>query len=428
MVNTTVSDEFRNTEVGPLPNEWDVKLVGDVCKVATGGTPSTKREEYFKNGEISWMKSGDIHTGFIYDVPGRITNLGLENSAAKLYPVDSVVIALSGRGKTRGTTAVLKIECTSSQSVAAMIPTRGRVSSDYLHYYLVSRYNQIRSLTGDRDRSGLNLGHIRSIPLALPPIDEQRRIARVLSTIQMAVEKQEAVIAAVRELKRSLMRRLFTYGPYAEPAETKETEIGWIPSRWKIALVGDNCELTAGGTPSRKNPDFWNGSIPWVKTSEINYRLITRTAEAITEEGLRNSSAKLFPPGTLLMAMYGQGVTRGRVAILGIEAATNQACVAFFPGRELAIRYLRAYFMCDYDRVRNYGHGANQKNLSAKIIKSIPMPVPPLSEQMDIACVVDSIDQRQNAEEKRASALRILFSSMLHELITGRIRVPEEAI
>ena len=100
--------------------------------------------------------------------------------------------------------------------------------------------------------------------LLLPPMDEQRRIARVLSTIQEAIEKQEAVIAAARELKRSLMQRLFTYGPYAEPAVTKETEIGEIPEHWKLVRLEEIATLLSGGTPSKKRTEWWNGTIPWV--------------------------------------------------------------------------------------------------------------------------------------------------------------------
>jgi type I restriction enzyme, S subunit len=107
--------------------------------------------------------------------------------------------------------------------------------------------------------------------------------------------------------------------------------IGEIPKHWGIVALGYVCNLTSGGTTDRNRPEYWNGNIPWVKTGEINYNQINQTEEYITELGLNNSSTKLASAGTLLMAMYGQGVTRGRVAILGIEASFNQACLAIAP-------------------------------------------------------------------------------------------------
>src|SRR3989338_658543 len=122
--------------------------------------------------------------------------------------------------------------------------------------------------------------------------------------------------------------------------------------------LGDHVLITSGGTPARDTPEYWNGRVPWVKTGEINYRPIMETEEYITEAGLQNSSAKLLPPGTLLLAMYGQGVTRGKVALLGIQAATNQACAALFPSDRLDSGYLHAFFPFAYERVRSLGHGA----------------------------------------------------------------------
>src|ERR1700677_4420562 len=107
---------------------------------------------------------------------------------------------------------------------------------------------------------------------------------------------------------------------------TTETAIGELPVEWSIRNLGQLATISAGGTPDRNQPEYWGGHIPWIATSKIDYSVIDRADEYITEEGLRHSAAKIFPRGTLLMAMYGQGGTRGRVAILGIDAATNQAC------------------------------------------------------------------------------------------------------
>src|SRR6185369_4447789 len=112
------------------------------------------------------------------------------------------------------------------------------------------------------------------------------------------------------------------------PPGYKQTEVGVIPEDWDVKRIGDLASVGAGGTPSRKIPEYWNGSIPWITTSQIDFGMIAEADQFITEDGLYNSATKLLPAGTLLMALYGQGKTRGKVGVLGFEATTNQACAA----------------------------------------------------------------------------------------------------
>jgi type I restriction enzyme, S subunit len=103
----------------------------------------------------------------------------------------------------------------------------------------------------------------------------------------------------------------------------RDTVLGPLPNDWEVHALGTLARLSTGGTPSRERPEYWNGSIPWVKTGEVNYEVIRSTEESISKAGIENSSAKVYPPGTLLVAMYGQGVTRGRAAILGIDGDSS---------------------------------------------------------------------------------------------------------
>lgn len=211
----------------------------------------------------------------------------------------------------------------------------------------------------------------RSLPL--PPIPEQKKIAHILSTVQRAIEAQEQIIQTAIELKKALMHKLFTEGLRNEPQ--KQTEIGPVPESWEVCKVGNVAKIQSGGTPTREVAENWiGGTIPWVKTGEINYCVIHDTEEKITPTGLDNSAARLFPKGTLLMAMYGQGVTRGRVGLLGIEAATNQACASITPTDEKRISsvFLYYFFEYHYENLRKLGHGANQRNMNAALIRSFP--------------------------------------------------------
>lgn len=158
--------------------------------VNMGGTPSTKNQAYYKNGNISWMRSGDIVGDYIYDIPYKITKAGLDNSNAKMYKEGDVVIALNGQGKTRGTTAILAVSTSSNQSVASISPNK-EVTSEYLHYNLKLRYKEIRDLTGDNQRSGLNLKILKEFNVPIPPLDKQMKFSDIVKAVYKIEKNQE---------------------------------------------------------------------------------------------------------------------------------------------------------------------------------------------------------------------------------------------
>ncbi len=258
-----------------------------------------------------------------------------------------------------------------------------------------------------------------------PPLPEQRRIAAVLTAIQDEIAVQEDIIREAREFKRSTMQRLFTYGPGDTPAATQMTEIGEIPAHWAVETIGAKCQLKSGSTPSRKKKLYWeDGAIPWVKTGEINYHLIMFTEERITQAALDETSLRIFSPGTLLLAMYGQGITRGKVGMLGINATINQACLAIIPKDDSVLTdYLFHYLAFAYQRLRDHSHGTQQSNLSGRIVASIGIPIPPGKEQKEIASLLQNIDEKIAAEEDRKAAMQDFFRSTLHQLMTGQIRL-----
>lgn len=155
----------------------------DLAKLNMGGTPSTKNNEYYDGGKINWIKSGEVREDFIYDARQKITLEGLNNSNAKLYNSGDVVIALNGQGKTRGTTAILRIDTASNQSVASISPNN-KVVSEFLHFQLKQRYNELRSLTGDNQRSGLNLKILNDLDIIVPPIEKQKSFGVLVKEIE----------------------------------------------------------------------------------------------------------------------------------------------------------------------------------------------------------------------------------------------------
>lgn len=193
-----------------------------------------------------------------------------------------------------------------------------------------------------------------------------------------------------------------------------------------MATLGKVAKFQTGGTPSRDKTEYWqDGFIPWVKTGEINYRVIEETEEKITRMGLDNSAAKIFPAGTLLVAMYGQGVTRGRVAILGISAAVNQACAAITPHSEyiLSTRFIYYHLQYHYEDIRQMGHGANQRNLNMALLRGFEIAYPTPDEQAVAVDLLTFLDRKIAIVEARMKTHDDLFRTLLHQLMTAQIRV-----
>lgn len=312
--------------------------------------------------------------------------------------------------------------CCIGRGLAALRPLSD-VDGEFLFYQLLHRRPDLDALGFGATFKAVNRNVLETFELDVPPLTEQRRISTVLASLHAAIDLSARRAAALRQLKAATMAKLFREGLRGEPL--KQTEIGEMPESWCVVRLGDHCTIRSGGTPPRDVAEYWDGDIPWVKTGEVNYRPIQNTGEHITRAGLENSSAQIFPKGTLLMAMYGQGVTRGRVAMLDIPSATNQACAALLPGPQLDVCCLYAFCCFAYDRIRDVGHGANQKNLSADLIRQILIPLPPdLIEQRDIGKAVSAIDAAVALAERWHASFAGLFSSTLTLLMTGQVRVP----
>ena len=204
-----------------------------------------------------------------------------------------------------------------------------------------------------------------------------------------------------------------------------------LPKGWSRGTLGEIAQISSGGTPDRTEPSYWGGNIPWVTTGEIRFNTITDTAEKITEHGLKNSSAKLLPRGTLLMAMYGQGKTRGQVAKLGIQASTNQACSAILLKDLHDTDFYFHYLASHYAAIRKLGNAGTQNNLSAGIIKNIAVLVPPFDEQRHIARVLATWDDAITTTERllansRKQKLALLAATLHAAPATGDVAVKSD--
>lgn len=192
--------------------------------------------------------------------------------------------------------------------------------------------------------------------------------------------------------------------------------------RKPMTRLGEIAQVTSGGTPDRKNAAYWNGNIPWVKTAQIQNNVITAADidEWITAEGLSESSARMIPRGTILMAMYGQGKTRAQVAILDIDAAINQACAAILLKCGVDRDYVFQQLLYRYNSIRALSNTGSQENLNADLIREIAFPLPPFDEQTRIACLLTAWDTAIEITERLIAAKERFHRWLQQRLIEQR--------
>lgn len=189
--------------------DWEEKKIDDVATCFAGATPSTKIPEYWEDGTIRWMSSGEVNNGQIHDTEKRISQLGFDKCSTKMVKPNTVVMALAGQGKTRGMVAITRVPLCTNQSLCA-IETNDDICDDYLYQYLQTQYNNLRLISsGDGIRGGLNLKLVGDYAILVPCLAEQQKIADCLLSLDEVIEKQKAILAAWEELKKGLLQQMF---------------------------------------------------------------------------------------------------------------------------------------------------------------------------------------------------------------------------
>lgn len=264
---------------------------------------------------------------------------------------------------------------------------------------------------------------IARVELALPSIPEQQKIAECLSSVDELMAAQARKVDALKTHKKGLMQQLFPREGETQPRlRFPEFEDA---GEWVSDSLGNIFETTSGGTPSRTEKAYWNGDIPWVTTSLVDFGVITSAEEFLTAEGLKNSSAKLFPKGTVLVAMYGQGKTRGQVALLGIKAATNQACAAILPRTDINPYFVFLNLAGRYEEIREMSNSGGQENLSQGLIREIRFAFPPDDdEQRKVTACLSSLDDLITAETQKLEALKTHKKGLMQQLFPSPGEVP----
>jgi len=272
---------------------------------------------------------------------------------------------------------------------------------------------------------------LKEHPIPLPPLPEQKAIAYVLRAVQEAKEKTKNVIKALKELKKSLMKHLFTYGPVPLDeigrVKLKETEVGRIPEHWEVVRLGEVGEIITGKTPSTREPKYWDGAIPFITPVDLQGGEIYTTERTITQEGL--TQVKSVPQGAVLVSCIGY---IGKVGIVGTEiAATNQQINSVIPYDGI-VNSKFLLFALQKEEVQKMMNRMTRKTTvpilnKSNFLKTL-IPLPPLPEQKRIAEILKAVDDKIEAERRRVEALETLFKTLLHDLLTARRRLPREFV
>ena len=296
---------------------------------------------------------------------------------------------------------------------------------DFLFYYLPDPLKKINDATPSVTVKHLSTKTLAITPVPVPPLPEQQRIVNriesLFAKLDEAKQKAQDALDSFETRKAAILHKAFT----GELTALWRKEHGVGMESWTSHPLKNVAQIGSGGTPSRKNSQYYLGNILWIKTGEIYWNYIYDSEEKITEEAIADSSAKLYPAGTVLVAMYGQGLTRGRAAILGVPATTNQAVCALQPCDCLEKRYLYYYFMANYWEYREKAVGGNQPNYSATMIGKWIINIPSVLEQAEIVRILDDLlakeQQAKDAAEGVLEQIDLIKKAILTRAFRGEL-------
>ncbi|MFT5716410.1 MAG: type I restriction enzyme S subunit [Oleiphilaceae bacterium] len=335
------------------------------------------------------------------------------------------------------------------------------------YWYHFLRYLPLTAMNRSTAIPGLNREDAYGLEFGLPPLNEQFRIADKLDSMLAKVDAAQARLDKIPNILKRFRQSVLAAATSGELTKewreennhsaltSKEIEQLWInhykktgvkyknptfpltdkeiedlPAEWLATRLGDACDIFVGSTPSRKNTAYWGGEIPWVSSSEVAFCHINSTKEKISDLGLKNTSTKMHPKGTVMLAMIGQGKTRGQPAILDISACHNQntAAIRVLP-EIIESEYLYYFLWRQYEETRKVGAGNNQKALNKSIVQGFFLPLPSIEEQKEIVRRVESLFTMADTVEKQYKDAKArtnrLTQSILAKAFCGEL-VPQD--
>lgn len=404
--------KFKPSEVGPIPEEWEVKRLGDVCdKIRNGygydfrehGTYPMSRIETISSGEINYSR-----VALIEDEPPpeyRLRPGDILYSHINSLPYIGNIAQYDGSG------------CLYHGMNLLLVRPANTVDSVYLKYILKSE--PMRNLARSAAKVAINQASISTKELAqfqivLPPRPAQEKIAEALSDVDGLLAAMTKLIEKKHAIKQGAMQQLLT----------GKKRLAGFTGKWVEKRIGDMAEVATGATPSTLCPEFWGGDIRWMSSGELNDKIVSEVMGRITKAGFDACSTHMVPVGCVLIGLAGQGKTRGTAAYNLVELCTNQSIAAILPNASFDSRFLYYYMDRQYEELRLLSAGdGGRGGLTKGQIENFFVTIPPTNvEQHAISIVLSDMDTEIMALEAKRSKFEQIKQGMMQELLTGNTR------
>ena len=399
-------NKFKNSDAGKIPFDWDLDLLENVTNVIDPH-PSHRAPKSVSNG-IPFFGIGDLNVnGEVIKKNFRRVNEQIFTEHKLRYNLNKNLIGL---GRVASIGKVIKLK--NNIGIYTLSPTLGvldskGINNDYLYYILSSAFikNYFGKIMSGSTRSSVGMIVLRKIPIPLPPLDEQKAIAKVLSDTDNLIQALEQKLAKKRAIKQGAMQHLLT------PKED-----------WEVKTLGELATMSSGGTPLSNVGEYYNGDILWVSISDISKagKYISNSAKKITEKGLINSSARIFPKNVVLLAMY---ASIGKCCIAIEEVTTSQAILGIEVKRQLLNEYLYHFLVFNRDVIANQGQQGTQSNLNKGMVENIEIPLPTIEQQNEIVDILSDMDLEIAQLEEKLGKYKQVKQGLMQELLTGKIRL-----
>lgn len=407
-----------------VPENWVWVRLESVASWGSGGTPSRKHEEYY-NGDILWIKTGELNNGWIYDTEEKITDEGLKKSSAKLFPPYSVLIAMYGA--TIGKVAILGVPATTNQACACAVCNQSLLYM-YLFYYCISQKNVFIEKGKGGAQPNISQIILKQHPIPLPPLSEQQRIVErieeLFAKLDEAKERLQEVADSFAVRKAAILHKAFT----GELTKQWRRENGVSDESWEEKKLGEVGSWLGGGTPSTSREEYWeNGNILWITSKDMKSAVIEDTLMKVNEIGVKNSSANYIEKPALLVVMR-SGILRRTfpVAMVKKPFTVNQDLKAIIPDKD-DLEFLYWMLLSNEQRILDtcMKNGTTVESINSNALKDLTFKCPTIPEQHEIVRLIDDLLERersaQQATEQALASIDLMKKSILARAFRGEL-------
>lgn len=416
--------EFTNG----LPAEWKLQRVETLCSTCrSGGTPKREEKAYWKDGTIRFAMIEDLTACGLYlsETRERVTEAGIDASSAWIVPPGAVLVSMYA---TVGETAINTVPLATNQAILALcvLPEH---SAEYIAYCISYFRGWLLRRRVESTQKNINKGILTAFELPVPPVDEQRQIAAVLSAVQRAIERQERLIALTAELKKALMHKLFTEGGRGEPL--KQTEIGWVPESWDVEPLGALFSRAPSNGLYRPRSDYGRGVLILRIDDFSNDGDIVTSATNRVEAGAEDCQRFGLAKDDIVLNRVNSLSHLGKTALIGDldEPMLFESNMMRFRVNEQRLRPAFAFrvlnsALCMSQIIGMAKRAVAQSSVNQGDVGRLLIPLPPDVETQDeILTILNALETKSSVHARARVSLDNLFRTLLHQLMTGQVRV-----